>query len=63
MLNKYPKLHLVFLILIAPGILGAWFLVLLPFYIWDSISEDWVYDFKFDTKPYFDKIKELWNGS
>ena len=61
--DKHNKLHLAFLVLIAPGVLGAWFLLLLPFYIWDSISEDWVYNFKSDIKPYFGKIKELWNGS
>ena len=61
--EKYPKLHLTFLILILPGIIGAWFLALLPFYIWDSISEDWIYNFKSDIKPYFDKLKELRNAS
>ena len=55
-----PKVRAGFLCLITPGILFAWILLILPFYIYDSITEDWLPNFKEDSNKLFTGIKDLW---
>ena len=54
-MNK--KLHITFLYLVFPGVVLAWSILILPFHIWDSISEDWFPEFKDDMKQYLDGVK------
>ncbi len=55
------KLYAIFLCIITPGVLLSWVLIMFPFYIYDSLKNDWIYDFKSDVVPFFKGIKEIWS--
>jgi hypothetical protein len=55
-MNK--KLHIAFLYMIYPGVVFAWFFILFPFLIWDSLSEDWYPEFKRDMLSYATAVKQ-----
>ena len=61
-MNMNKIMYIIFLYLIFPGVILAWLFMLLPFLIWDSLSEDWWPEFSDDMKQYLEGIKTIKKG-
>jgi hypothetical protein len=51
--TKFPKLYSLFLLFMFTGVMFAWLILILPFYIYDHLIEDF--------RIYFQCVKDHWN--
>ena len=50
-ISKYPKLHVFYLTFIFFGLLVGWFVLVMPFVVFDAFKKDFI--------PYFDGLRDI----